>query len=267
MTTSPNESLADRIIVALRANHDRLSSLVAGLSTEDLAKTSGSIEWPVAQVLSHLGSGAEISRTSLLAALGSTPTPPDDYNQGVWDRWNAMGHAEQASSFVTANSDYLSTVESLTSEQRVSLPIPVSFMPTPMTVTMAAGMRLNEASQHTWDIEVAFDPAAEIDAVEATLAAELLSGELSFLLGYIGHADAASGPSTIALTGSPYAVIIGDSVSLTSSAQTSTATFVGPLPAAIRLTGGRLTPAHTAPDIAVTGNSTLDELRRVFPGT
>ena len=53
-------TLADRTIQALRAEHDALSPLVAGLTDDQLRAASGAGDWPVAQVLSHLGSGAEI---------------------------------------------------------------------------------------------------------------------------------------------------------------------------------------------------------------
>jgi hypothetical protein len=45
-----------------------------------------------------------------------------------------------------------------------------------------------------------------------------------------------------------------------------TATFSGPLAAAIRLLSGRLKPEHTPADVEVNGNVTLDDLRKVFPG-
>ena len=55
-------------------------------------------------------------------------------------------------------------------------------------------------------------------------------------------------------------------MSLTATATDATATFAGPLEAALRLLGGRLAPASTPADVDVTGNVTLDDLRRVFPG-
>ena len=45
-----------------------------------------------------------------------------------------------------------------------------------------------------------------------------------------------------------------------------TASFTGPLEAAIRLIAGRLGPAYTPTDLTVTGNVTLEDLRTVFPG-
>jgi len=55
-------SIVDETIAELRANHDRLRSVVEGLADDQLATQSGAASWTIADVLSHLGSGAEISR-------------------------------------------------------------------------------------------------------------------------------------------------------------------------------------------------------------
>ena len=55
-------------------------------------------------------------------------------------------------------------------------------------------------------------------------------------------------------------------MSVTGEVANPTATFVGPLEAAIRLVGGRLTAAHTPAGVEVIGDVTLDDLRKVFPG-
>ena len=57
-------------IATLRSSHERLAALVEPLSPEQLRAQSYDDDWSVAQVLSHLGSGAEISLMSLPAALG-----------------------------------------------------------------------------------------------------------------------------------------------------------------------------------------------------
>ena len=45
---------------ALRASHDRLAGIAGSLDSDDLRKRSCATEWSIADVLSHLGSGAEI---------------------------------------------------------------------------------------------------------------------------------------------------------------------------------------------------------------
>ena len=62
-------SLDDRIVSALRVHHDRLADLVATLSDDQLVGPSGATEWRICDVLSHLGSGAEIMVKPLRAAI------------------------------------------------------------------------------------------------------------------------------------------------------------------------------------------------------
>src|SRR6187401_333805 len=109
---------ADATISALRSTHDELTAVVRDLSDEQLLAPSGASEWPVAQVLSHLGSGAEISRATLDAATGTGDVPGDGFNQSVWDRWNAMTPREQVDAFLTSDAALVEAYEALTPEQR-----------------------------------------------------------------------------------------------------------------------------------------------------
>ena len=80
-------SLADATIAALRTNYDELATVVRTLSDAQLTLPSGASEWTVAQVVWHLGSGAEITLAGLRAATGEAPSPAADFNRSVWDRW------------------------------------------------------------------------------------------------------------------------------------------------------------------------------------
>src|SRR4051812_4575902 len=111
-------SLADRTITGLRTTHDELAAVVPGLTADQLNRPSGASEWSVAQVLSHLGSGAEITLAGYRAALDGDPAPEQDFNQGVWDRWNAMSPEDQAAGFVERDNVLVETVEGLSPEQR-----------------------------------------------------------------------------------------------------------------------------------------------------
>jgi hypothetical protein len=129
-----------------------------------------------------------------------------------------------------------------------------------------SGMRLNEVAQHAWDVHVALTPNATLPAESAEILAEQLSGGLRFMPGFLGKHEALTTPAVVAIAGTEFGFVIGDDVALSSSVSSPTATFVGPLEAAIRLIGGRLKTGFTAADIEVTGSVTLDDLRRVFPG-
>lgn len=257
-------SLANRTIADLRNLHDELAALVPTLTEAQLTGPSGASEWTVAQVLSHLGSGAEISLATYQAALTGAPGPGSEFNQGVWDRWNAMDPRDQATGFLDHDAKVVETVEALTPEERESLRIKVGFLPSPLEVSTFAGMRLNEVALHSWDVRVAVDPAAALSQESAEVLVEQFSGEMGILLGFLGKAEAVAEPAVVDVHG--HGLVIDNGVSLSSAADEATATFAGPLEAFARLIGGRLTPAHTPAEVSVSGNVSLDDLRRVFPG-
>ena len=259
-------SLADRTIAALRAEHETTAKIVRDLTDDQLTGPSGAAEWTVAAVLSHLGSGSVITLAGLQSALDAGQPLPDGFNQSVWDRWNAMSPAEQRAGFLEHDAALVSAFEALDERQRESLELRVGFLPMPLSVASFGGMRLHEGAQHGWDVRVAVDPTAGLLPESAEAVAELFSGELAFLLGFMGKSDKIAGPVQLDIAGSGYGLSVTDSVALVPSIDDPTATFIGPLEAAIRLIAGRLAPDHTPSDLTVTGNVTLAELRTVFPG-
>lgn len=259
-------TLAVRTIGALRTEHDTLTELIAGLSDEQLSGPSGASEWSIAQVLSHLGSGSEISLASLRAAVGEGPAPDDDFNRSVWSRWDAMAPTEQSNGFLEHNRVLVEALEALTEEQHDSLQVPLGFLPEPLSVASYAGMRLNEVAHHSWDVRVAVDPDTGLLDSSTDVLVEHLAGDLGFLLGFIGKADRLEENVVLALGETGYGVVVDEAVSLSTGADHPTATFDGPTEAALRLISGRLGPAYTPETVAVRGNVTLDELRTVFPG-
>lgn len=253
--------LLDRAIASLRAHHDDLALLVPTLTDEQLAGPSGAAEWTIAQVLSHLGSGAEISRKPVAAAAG-IPFDEED-NQSVWARWDGSTPREQAEGYVRHDARLLETLEALAPEQRATLSVDMGFLPAPVPLLVAVGMRLNEVAAHAWDVKVGLDPAASVDGAAAEVLLELFAGDLGFLLGFSGKADRLVGTTTVGYPGG--ALVVTDAVSVTTGPVDATATFDGPQEAVLRLLTGRLKAPYDA-GVSVSGNVTLDELREVFPG-
>jgi uncharacterized protein (TIGR03083 family) len=253
--------LVNQTIAALRANHDRLAEVVAGLTDAELTGPSGASEWTIADVLSHLGSGAEIGRFPLLEATGQELDRPS--NEEIWDRWNALGPADQASAFVESDELLVATFEGLTEEQRDSLMIDLGFLPQPVSLGTSLGMRLNEQALHAWDVEVGLDPAAGLTEESAALLARHFAETMHFLLGFVGKPGDV-GPARVAL--GDHTIVVEDGVRLEAGNADATAEFHGPLEAGIRLLAGRLGAEHTPAGVEVTGNVTLDDLRTVFPG-
>lgn len=260
MTATP-----DATIAALRATHDELTEVVRGLSDDQLDAPSGASEWPVAQVLSHLGSGAEIGLANLRAALVGE-TVPDGFNQEVWDRWNALAPRAQADGFVASDAALVEAAETLTPEERTSAQVDLGFLPAPIPLGSYLGMRLNEAAQHSWDVRVASDGDAVIADATATLLVDHFADGLGFLLGFTGKADQVERPALVELAPVGYALSIDDSVALVPGDVEATSRFEGSPDAVARLLSGRLTPAHTPEGVSVSGDLDLDDLRRVFPG-
>jgi hypothetical protein len=80
---------AHSMIGALRGAQDRLAVLVAPLGPSDLARQSYEDDWTIAQVLSHMGSQAEIFRQFLEAGIAGRDPPGPEIFAPVWDAWNA----------------------------------------------------------------------------------------------------------------------------------------------------------------------------------
>src|SRR6516225_630176 len=99
MTT---ESLDPRI-AALRTSHDRLVSIAGPLTPGQLRGRGYPSEWTIAQVLSHLGSGAEIGLLTLDAGLAGAEPPSRELFPAIWDRWNNMTPDEQAAESLSTN--------------------------------------------------------------------------------------------------------------------------------------------------------------------
>jgi uncharacterized protein (TIGR03083 family) len=253
--------LVDRTIAALRAEHDVLAGLARTLTDDQLAARSGATEWTVAQVLSHLGSGAEIGRTPIARAAGETVEVED--NQTIWARWDASAPRAQAEGFLEYNSRWLDMVEALTPEQRTSLTVDLGFLPEPVPLLTALGMRLNEVANHSWDVRVALDPDAGVDADSAAVVVDLLAGPVGFMLSFLAKPAEIADPVSVAIPGA--ALVIDDAVTVVDHLESPSATFNGPAEAFVRLVSGRLKPPYDK-GVTVEGTITLDDLRRVFPG-
>ncbi len=260
-------SNADAIIAALRSGHDGLAAIVSGYSDEQLAGPTGADEWDVSQVLSHLGSGAEISQNGLQAALEGKPNPGMEFNKTVWARYDAASPRERLEWFLAANEATTQTYESLSEDTRQNLMIDMGFLPAPVDVATAASFRLNELALHSWDVRVGADPAAAI-APEAT---PHLLPVTEMLARFLGKPDALKGATAViaVTTTGPAGELtlhLDEQVVVSAGApERSDGTLTLPAEAWVRLVTGRLKPPYSPAAIAATGAADLDLLRLVFP--
>lgn len=271
--TQADTGLANSAIAALRSNHEDLAARIRGFDDSDLTRQSGASEWSVAKVLSHLGSGADINLAGLQAAAAGNERPGQDFNIAVWDGWNAKTPREQADGFLTANEALVSAYENLDGTARRDLRMNLGFLPLPADLALVSGMRLSEATLHGWDVRVAFDTDAAVRGSEAAIALDLLTGPLSFLLGFQAKTDSLEGRQVTVrvVTTDPDRVlglVLGPKAELGESTEDADAVLTAPAEAVVRMLAGRLGPAHTPDTVTLTaGDLTLTGSERCSPAT
>ncbi len=249
-------------IAALRNSQDRLANLVAGLSDELLRAKSYDDEWSVAQVLSHLGSQAEIFSLLLDAGLSGGEPPGPDVFGPIWDSWNARSPAQQAADSIAANEGLVRRLEGLDADQVAAFHL--AAFGRALDLADLARMRLSEHAVHVWDVAVTIDPEAGVAPDAVALLVDHLGDTAS------RAAKPRPRPATLAVaTSEPERrfALVTDGVRLEPWAdQSSTGSLELPAEALVRLVYGRLDPAHSAGVRIDAGDMSLDDLRAVFPG-
>lgn len=249
--------MADPLDV-LRTSAARLRSLVEALDSSKLDMPAYPSEWAIADVLSHLGSAAQILQRRLDDTLAGSPTP-GDFAQTIWDAWSAKPAQAKAADALAADEALLHRLGSLTEAEQAGF----RFTMGPMSFDLAGFMqlRLNELALHTWDIEVALDP----DATLAPEATPLIVDSLEPVARFTGKPTGVEHEVAVR-TSEPrrdFTVTLGtDAVSLAPAEPVREPDLELPAEAFVRLVYGRLDPDHTPS----TRGGDLDELRRAFPG-
>jgi uncharacterized protein (TIGR03083 family) len=255
-------SQASEILAALKRSHELLAATVAPLDAAGLRAQSYDRDWIVAQVLSHLGSGAVIGKLNLDAALAGTPAPTIDDFRAVWAVWDGRTPEEQGAGVLPADEALIEAFDSAV-DRLPELQLPLG--PMKLDGVSIARMRLNEHALHTWDVRVSFDPTVTVDQ---TAVGPLLDG-VGALLGFLGKPTGTKATVRVTLTdpARDLALTLGDAVSLAPwEGGDADATLTAPAEAFLRLTYGRLDPDHTPAGVATTGSVDLDVLRKTFPG-
>ena len=250
-------------IQTLRRSHDRLAGLVAPLTPAQLREQSYCNDWSLAQVLSHLGSGAEIALLGLPAALGSAG-PVD--RQAVWDKWNAKSPDDQAADALVADDRQIAALEELSDEQLGGMKM--DFFGMQLDAIGIIRLRLGEHSLHTWDVAVQHDADATVPAQNAAL---LIDNVPQFLAPRLGKP--LGEPFLVRITTTDpdrdYLLSADESVTMTDWPTDGSAgdvpTVRMPAEALLRLAYGRLDAGHT-PAQASGDPAVLDKLRAIFPG-
>jgi uncharacterized protein (TIGR03083 family) len=260
METSPGPWIG-----ALRRSHDGLRVLVEPLDLEQLQQRSYCSEWSIAQVLSHIGSQAEISGLVLDAGLSGQDPPGPDAFIPIWESWNAKDPRAMASDALSAYEASVQRFESLDADQLARLHVPMFGMD--LDAAGLAQLGLGEHAVHTWDVAVALDPSATV----APDAVGLLIDTLGQRVAWVGKPDGKQRQVRVTTSDPERHFILetGDAVTLTPSDDQTTpepglSELTLPAEAFLRLVYGRLDPART-PRVEA-ADVDLDELRQIFPG-
>lgn len=253
---------ADHWIDALARSHERLAGVVAGLADEELVRPSYCSDWTVAEVLSHVGSGAEIFGLLLDAAMAGEDPPGRETFEAVWAVWNAKDPHSQAADAIGANASLVERFCALTDGERGTLRL--SMFGRELDVVGLARMRLSEHALHTWDVAVVFDE----EAVVAADAVALLVGTVEELAPRVGK-PAGRPLRRVVVTSDPKGAFVLESaetvsVCLLEDEEGSDAVHL-PSEAFVRLLYGRLDDRH-APMVPAGDVAALQELRELFPG-
>jgi uncharacterized protein (TIGR03083 family) len=252
-------------IATLRNSHERLASLVSSLTPEQLRGPAYPTEWSIAQVLSHLGSGAEIALLNLPSALGQGEPVDRDAFPPIWDVWNAKSPDDQAADGLSSDEKYVQALEQLSDDDLAG--ISLSLFGMTLDGVGLIRLRLGEHALHTWDVAVSLDPAAEVspDAVEL-----LIDNVPQFLAPRLGRAPAVPFRTRIRTSGPDrdYLLVAADGISMADwpgDGGEADSEVRMPSEALLRLAYGRLDPGHTPAEVA--GDAAdLDRLRQSFPG-
>jgi len=246
-------------LLALRSSVEHLRTVAGGIDPAKLDAPAYPAQWSIADVFSHVGSGAVIMEHNLRDVVEGRETD-GSFNQATWDEWNAKGSETKVADALEADRALLERLEGIDDDHRGRFSF--SMGPIHADFDDFVGLRLNEHALHTWDVEVSLDPSVTIpsDVADAVI------DHLDMVVRFSGKAS--GGVRTVNVrTVEPrrdVAIIIdADSVKLTEGDAAAEADLELPAEAFIRLTYGRLDPGHTPPGAE---GPVLDGLRSVFPG-
>jgi uncharacterized protein (TIGR03083 family) len=263
-TTDPTDAVLDQALAALRHSRDRLAAVVGSLTGDEVERKSYH-SWSIAQVLSHLGSGAEIFQLRLAAGFPGGSSPGDDEIHPIWDRWNAKPPQQQVRDGLDADDELVTALTDAAARDDGSWRL--DLFGSEQDLAGLVQMRLGEHALHTWDVAVALDPAVVLpdDAVA------LVVDRLAALAAWTGRPRTAL-QVRVETTGAERGFLLTENderAELTATEPTGTGTDLPtlrlPAEAFVRLVYGRLDADHTPAGVQADGLD-LDDLRKTFPG-
>jgi uncharacterized protein (TIGR03083 family) len=249
-------------LTALRRSFDQLAESVRRLDGAGVRAPSYDSEWSIAQVLSHLGSQAEVFGLLLDAGLTGGDAPGPESFPPIWDDWNGRHPDDQVRDSIADNERLLGRLESLDETERDAFGLAAFGMD--IDFPMFLRMRLSELALHTWDVMVALDPSATV----VPEAVEVLVDGLPDMAARVGKAAERPLVLRVSTTAPDRGfALVTDGVRLEPWSERE---VDGVLHLSseelLRLVYGRLDPAHTRSVELDAGDIGLDDVRALFPG-
>ena len=149
---------------ALHSSVAHLSEVVEKIDPTKYTDSAYPKEWSIADTMSHIGSGAVIMGRSFDDVVSGNEADPD-FNQSVWDEWNAKEPAAQVADALVANEALLDQLQMLDEEGRDKFEY--SMGPMKLDFGGFVSLRLQEQVLHTWDVEVTLNGSATLPETEA----------------------------------------------------------------------------------------------------
>jgi uncharacterized protein (TIGR03083 family) len=251
------------LVATLRSLHERLAATTVDLSPEALRTRSYATEWTVADVLSHLGSSAELTLLQLDSEQEDGPGPEE--MAAVWATWDTREPEQQAVEGVATQARLVDRLEQLDEAALQVLRRDLDGLD--LDAAGILRIRVSELAMHSWDIAVAFDDAAVVAAEAMPALLDLLPVTLRFAAQPHDDALAVAVTTTepersMVLDLAPGAAGLRDGVATQEGQQ---ARLELPAEALARLVYGRLDPAHTPP-LKAGDDALLPRLRDIFRG-
>jgi uncharacterized protein (TIGR03083 family) len=245
---------------ALKTSVAYLRTLTEGLDDSQHVTSAHPTEWTVADTMSHLGAGAVIMKRRIDDTLAGKETPPE-FNQSVWDVWNAKTPHAQVTDALIADQALIERILEMTPEERESFTFNMG--PMVFDFTAAIGLRLNEHVLHVWDIEEAFDKSATLQRDAVPFMVDNLELVIKFTSKTTGSGDVLRIRTT-----EPQRELVltlgAEGVTLEEGEKSDDPHHIEmPAESFVRLLYGRLDAAHTP---AAAESEHLENLRLVFPG-
>lgn len=262
MASQLDPTVGSEPFAVLEASVARLRALVEQLPVGRLREPGYPSEWTIADVLSHIGSGAVILGRRIEDALAGRPSD-DDFAPATWDEWNAKTPEDQATDVLVVDRALVDRIGEITPAEAAAF----EFSMGPMTFDLdgVVRLRLNEHALHSWDVAVAVDPLERLPADVTGIVVD----NLGMLVHFTGKPSGEPRTLTVWTTDPArrFALRFGtDAVELDpldpAGAEDPPELEIA-AEAFVRLVYGRLDPDHTP---AGTDPTHLDELRLAFPG-